>query len=181
MNGESICKSEIPELFVCSLRSMSDTRGGFTKFLQSSVISQCWESFVVKEIYYSCSVAGVLRGMHFQRPPAEHNKLVHCLSGRALDVVVDLRNAGFGKIFTREMSGNRPEAILVPKGCAHGFLALEDNTVMLYAQDTEYTAKLDDGVRYDSFGFNWPFIGTPVLSERDKAFSNLNDLRGLFE
>jgi dTDP-4-dehydrorhamnose 3,5-epimerase len=120
------------------------------------------------EIYYSTSARGVVRGMHLQLPPHDHHKAVHCLAGRALDVVVDLRSDSptFGRHARVELNADPAELVLVPPGCAHGFQALVDDTVMVYLVSTPYEPSADGGIRWDSFGGDWP-LDAVVVSDRD--------------
>jgi len=114
--------------------------------------------------------------MHFQIPPEEHAKMVYCISGKILDVCLDLRKASpsYGKYVSWTFCGNDDNCIYIPKGIAHGFTSLEDNTIVHYAQTSCYSEQHDRGVRYDSFGFAWN-IRKPIFSNRDKAFPSLID------
>ena len=104
--------------------------------------------------------------MHYQKYPFEHDKIVTCLSGSILDVIVDLRHGSktFGKYKKINLSADLNKSIFVPKGFAHGFLALEESTV-LYATNSPYSEKNDVGIKWDSFGFSWP-IKKPIVSDR---------------
>lgn len=145
-----------------------DDRGRFVK-LHSAGDDRFWPA-KWDEIYYSTSRRGVIRGMHLQLPPHDHHKAVHCLAGEALDVVVDLRadSPTFGEHAALELDGDRPELVVVPPGCAHGFQALTDGTVMVYLVSTVHEPTADTGIRWDSFGCRWP-VDSPTVSERDRA------------
>lgn len=112
--------------------------------------------------------------MHLQLPPKAHDKLVWCVNGAALDVVVDLRADDFGAVASFELRPETGGAVFVPMGCAHGFLALEEDTVVVYAVTTEHVPELDAGVRWDSIGFSWPH-SDPILSDRDGLLPRLED------
>ena len=170
-----------PGLAVLQPRAMADARGMFVKIFHAEAFSEAGIPFEPREGFYSVSAKNVLRGMHFQRPPAALAKLVYCLGGRVLDVVLDLRRGspGFGKTFSRELSWEEPELLYVPPGFAHGFLALEDNSVMAYLTDHVYAPALDGGIAWDSFDFPWP-VTEPVLSERDRRFPRLTELPSPF-
>jgi len=114
--------------------------------------------------------ARVIRGLHFQKPPADHAKIVYCLEGSALDVVLDLRSssASFGQHIKVKLSRESPIAIYIPSGCAHGFLAQADHTLMFYQVSTGYVPALDSGIRWNSAGIDWP-TDTPIVSTRDQT------------
>lgn len=146
-----------------------DLRGSFVKTFHEDVFRQQGLSFTPREEFYTTSDLGVLRGMHFQRPPAAHSKLVYCTSGRVLDVVLDLRigSPTCGQYYARELSSDNLEQIFISPGFAHGFLALADKSTMVYLTDIVHTPACDTGVHWDSFGFRWPVI-TPTISDRDR-------------
>ncbi len=91
--------------------------------------------------------------MHFQILPESHNKLVYVPAGKIIDVILDLRKKSitFGKFETFELSSENGHYVFIPKGCAHGFISLEDNTNVTYMQTTMYNEKCDKGIAYDSF------------------------------
>ncbi len=107
--------------------------------------------------------------MHFQLPPAAHAKLVYCIVGKVLDVVLDLRkdSATFGRSYAHELNGTNREMLFISAGFAHGFLALEDQATMVYQTSTVHSPAQDAGIAWNSFGFDWP-VKNPILSERDK-------------
>ena len=129
-----------------------------------------------REEYYSKSVKGVIRGMHFQTPPHDHEKLVYCMQGQVLDVVVDLRkhSPSFGKHVAIQLDAERGHGLLIPKGMAHGFLALTDTVLMAYKVTTVYAPANDAGIRWDSLGVNWG-VDQPIVSTRDRAHPPLAD------
>jgi dTDP-4-dehydrorhamnose 3,5-epimerase len=118
--------------------------------------------------------------MHLQRPPHDETKLVRCLAGTAFDVVVDLRPGSPTHLswVCLELSAERRNAILVPKGLAHGFLTLVDECVVEYLISTPYNADSVAGVRWDdpALAIEWPFPPV-VLSERDAAYPDLDPAR----
>ena len=159
----------------------SDSRGQFVKtfhadYFRSHNLETDW-----REQYYSVSRKGVLRGMHFQRPPHAHSKLVYCTSGTVLDVVVDLRvgSPTYGNHVSLEISSSATNVLYVPEGLAHGFYALSDATVV-YNVSTVYSPDHDDGVLWSSIGMDWP-DAAPNLSERDMKFSAFADFNSPFD
>ena len=158
--------------------SVRDIRGEFVKTYRRSDFDRMGMKEVFVEDFYSVSNKGVVRGMHYQSPPHGHGKLVYCVRGRALDVVVDLRasSSTFGEAYSFTLSEHDKCMLYMEEGFAHGFYAFEDETVMVYKTTSEYAPDSDVGIRYDSFGFCWPG-GVPVVSARDMllpAFSKDN-------
>ncbi len=118
----------------------------------------------------SGSQRGVLRGLHFQRPPHAQAKLVRVAKGRALDVVVDLRRASptYGQHQKVELTATLGNILFVPVGFAHGFVALEDDTLFLYKCSDYYTPSAEGGLRWDdaTLGIDWG-VDQPLVSGKD--------------
>jgi dTDP-4-dehydrorhamnose 3,5-epimerase len=173
--------TELPGLNVIRPKIFQDARGSFVKTFHRDVFLQLGLDFEPHEEFFSTSAKGVLRGMHFQLPPAAHAKLVYCISGRVLDVVLDLRKSSptFGRCVARELNSTHREMVFIPVGFAHGFLALEDGATMVYQTSTVHSPMQDAGVRWDGFGFDWP-VKQPVMSERDQKFPALCDFASPF-
>ncbi|MGJ8682418.1 dTDP-4-dehydrorhamnose 3,5-epimerase family protein [Paraglaciecola sp.] len=119
---------------------------------------------------------GTLRGLHFQSSPYEEVKLVRCIKGKLFDVILDLRKSSktYLQHFCIELKALDGNIIYVPKGVAHGFLTLEEDTVIGYSMlEGEYSAQHATGVRWDDpkFKIEWPFSPT-VISEKDASFKN---------
>jgi dTDP-4-dehydrorhamnose 3,5-epimerase len=161
--------------FSVHLPSFSDPRGGFQKLFHEDAFSRFLPGFLPHEAYLTNSAQGVLRGMHFQRPPHDHAKVVICLGGAALDVLVDLRAGdGYGKTASVELTPDGVNCVLIPSGIAHGFYSRSDGTQFLYLVETVHAPDSDAGVMWDSIGFDWP-VANPILSDRDKAHPTLAD------
>ena len=158
-----------------------DGRGSFFKPFEWRCFSQGNDDFSPKEIYYSTNSRHVIRGMHFQTPPHDHAKLVWVSSGRILDVVLDMRrnSATFGKWYSRKLDPVEGCAILIPKGFAHGFLSLEEGSIVNYAQTSGYSKENDGGILFDSFGFEWP-EDNPIVSDRDRGLPAFSGYRSEF-
>lgn len=154
-----------------------DDRGTFVKTFNKQSFASNDLNFEIRESYFSISQKDVIRGMHFQLPPSDHEKLVYVPLGSILDVVVDLRKKSptYKKFISVELSAENRKSIYIPKGLAHGFKSLEDNTITVYNVATEYDSKSDQGIRFDSFGFDWQ-TNKVIMSARDKEFMTL----GLF-
>ncbi|MFD0892791.1 dTDP-4-dehydrorhamnose 3,5-epimerase family protein [Luteolibacter ambystomatis] len=147
-----------------------DARGNFVKPFHEDQLAAHGISMIVREEFFSTSAKDVLRGMHFQIPPHDHQKLIYCLSGRVLDVLLDLRKESptYGKAASFELSAANHHVVHVPRGFAHGFLSLEDGSCMVYKTDAVHAADADKGLLWNSFGFEWP-ITDAIISGRDLA------------
>lgn len=123
---------------------------------------------------------GVLRGLHFQRPPMAQDKLVRVIKGAVLDIAVDIRKGSpfYAKWVGRVLTADRGNQLLVPKGFAHGFVTLEANTEVLYKVSEKYSPQHDAAIRFDdpTIGVDWQLGGrAPVLSTKDAAAGYLGD------
>jgi len=168
-------------LYLLKLDKHMDARGLFQKPYNYELFKRWGLETDFREGYYSISARGVLRGMHFQTPPADHAKLVYVSQGRILDVALDIRvgSSTYGKYFSRELYPGACEALYLPRGFAHGFQSLEDDSVVNYLQTSCYDGAHDGGVRLDSFGFTWD-VAEPILSARDKTFPTLAEFMSPF-
>jgi len=164
----------LPGVRVLQCPQYIDHRGDFTKIFHLEAFSRLDIPFNVAETFLTRSRAGVIRGMHFQEGVAAHDKLVFCPKGRVLDVIVDVRpeSADFNKPVSLELSEHCQTALLIGKGYAHGFLALEEDSWMVYSTNTIYNPDMDRGVLWSSIAFEWP-LNKPVLSERDSLHPSI--------
>lgn len=177
-----LVETKIPGCFQIKTFFSKDLRGSFIKIYHIETFKKhnlCTE-FV--EEYYSVSKKGVLRGLHFQSPPNDHIKMVFCLSGRIMDVVVDIRNGSptFGKYEIFNLEGNTPEIIYIPKGLAHGFLTLSYKAIVYYKVSSTYHSEYDRGILWNSLGIPWTEM-QPILSERDKKFPQFASFNSTFQ
>ena len=159
-----------------------DDRGWFMKPFQRSVLGAAGIELSVAEHYLSSSRRGVIRGMHFQLPPHEHGKLVYCIAGAAFDVVVDLRlgSPTYGQSAAVEITESEPGAIWIPVGCAHGFQALTDGTVLGYLVGSEHAPSSDSGVHWSSVDVDWPLPDEARCSDRDARLPALSEFQSPF-
>jgi dTDP-4-dehydrorhamnose 3,5-epimerase len=150
------------------LSKYTDDRGGFVKTFSYSSYAVAGLAFDFREEFYSTSRKGCIRGMHFQFPPHAHEKIVYCAYGAVEDVLLDLRRGGgYGAVASVTLSEAEPLLLYIPKGIAHGFLSLQDDSLMVYKTSTEYAPQCDSGIRWDSFGYAWN-AEAPIMSERDR-------------
>ncbi len=156
-----------------------DNRGSFTKNYERDIYKAGGINFQLSESFTSLSAKNVIRGLHFQfsNPQA---KLVSVVSGRLWDVIVDLRKGSqtFKQWKAQELSAENHLSFYIPRGFAHGFLSLEDNTVILYQCDGKYNSETDTGIRYDEpeIGIEWPIeLDNSIHSERDLGLMNWSE------
>ncbi len=155
------------DLLLIEPRVFDDARGYFFESYNKNAFQKAGINFDFVQDNQSFSKKGVLRGLHFQRPPHSQVKLVRVLSGVIQDVVVDLRKdqPTFGKYFSIELSHENKKQLLVPAGFAHGFLVLSDFADVLYKCDNFYFPKSEAGLRYDdpTIGIEWKFDNKLIL------------------
>lgn len=173
--------SKIPGCCLLRYEKRSDLRGDFIKTYNADVFAELGLEVGYCEQYYSWSVRNVVRGMHFQLPPHDHAKLVHCFTGVILDVVVDLRtdSPAYGVAVMHTLTADDPAAIYVPRGCAHGFCGLADRNGTLYSVTSSYAPQSDTGILWDSIGVDWP-LANPLVSPRDAAFPKFAEFKSPF-
>jgi dTDP-4-dehydrorhamnose 3,5-epimerase len=167
--------SKLPGCYKFNPKIIGDARGRFVKiFHEPSYAALGLETNFVEE-YYSVSHKNVIRGLHFQVPPMDHVKMVYCLEGHALDVVLDLRlgSPTYGQFEMFELNAINSSSIYIPKGMAHGFCALSENTIMVYKVSSVYSPAHDAGVLWNSAEIPWPKDDV-MLSARDQTFPPLD-------
>lgn len=177
----NLIPTQLGGCFVVQPFFSQDERGTFVKTYHAERFAELGLPTDWREEYYSSSRKGVIRGMHFQTPPHDHEKLVYCMQGKVLDVVLDLRSTSptYRRHIAIELDSARGHGLMIPKGMAHGFLALTDDVLMAYKVTTVYAQVNDTGLRWDSFGFNWG-IDQPIISLRDRTHPALEDFASPF-
>lgn len=167
----TIDSTPIEGLYVINTKPIVDLRGSFTKTFHVDVFTELGLNTDWKEEYFSISKKNVIRGMHFFTPPEDHFKLVTCINGAVLDVICDLRkkSPSFKTVFSIQLNAEEAKQVYIPKGCAHGFLSLEESSKLFYKVSTIYNSNNDQGIRWDSIDFDWG-IKNPIISERDSNF-----------
>lgn len=180
-------RTEIPDVVICEPTVHGDERGYFVETFRADKL----EAFLGYKINFcqdneSKSSYGVLRGLHYQLPSHAQTKLVRVIQGKVLDVAVDIRKGSptFGKYVAVELSGENKRQLLVPRGFAHGFVVLEDDTVFAYKVDSYYSPECDRGIAFDDEAINidWQVLHTKLnLSAKDKTQPKLAETNDLFE
>ena len=176
--------------YTIELEKRGDERGFFARLFCQKEFEAAGLAMSVLQINNSLSAkAGTLRGMHYQLAPAAEIKVVRCVRGALFDAIVDLRpdSPTFGTWFGTELSAENRRMLLVPQGCAHGFLTLTDDTEAFYLVSAFYAPELERGVRYDDprFGIEWPTRPAEVSPKDrdwpdfDPVFHGVESLRGL--
>jgi dTDP-4-dehydrorhamnose 3,5-epimerase len=157
-------------------------RGRFVKIFHEPSYAALGLETNFAEEYYSVSHKNVIRGLHFQVPPMDHVKMVYCLEGHALDVVLDLRvgSPTYGQFEMFELNSINSSSIYIPKGMAHGFCALSENTIMVYKVSSVYSPEYDAGILWNSASIPWPNSGL-IISDRDRGFPMLKDFNSPFK
>ncbi len=156
----------------------SDDRGWFYEFHNESTLKKLGIDATFPQENMSFSKKGVIRGLHFQRPPYAQAKLAAVVSGAVLDVVVDLRAGSptFGKVHMCELDSTRKNMLMVPEGFAHGFAALEDS-IFYYKCSQLFHKASESGILWNDPGLDikWP-VDNPILSEKDKLLPTFEEL-----
>ena len=175
-------RSPLSGVIICEPQIHGDDRGYFFESFRQDKL----EAFIGYALNFcqdneSKSNTGVLRGLHYQLPPFEQTKLVRVISGKVLDVVVDIRknSSTYGQHFSIELSGKNKRQLLVPKDFLHGYVVLEDNTIFSYKVDAYYSPEHDRGIRYNDsdLDINWILNDEDIhLSQKDKTLPFFNSL-----
>ena len=178
-------KTAIDGVFIVEAEKIEDNRGFFSRaYCQNEMLENTGDGWQPIQINHSGTKAkGSIRGMHYQTAPAAEVKFVRCIKGSIFDVAVDLRigSPTFLQHVSVELTPENGKALLVPRGCAHGFQTLEDYSDIFYLNSTLYAKEYEGGIRFDdpALEINWPLAAT-VVSERDKAFALLKpDFKGI--
>jgi dTDP-4-dehydrorhamnose 3,5-epimerase len=180
-------RTEIPDVVVIEPTVHGDSRGYFVETFRQDKL----EEFLGYKINFcqdneSKSSKGVLRGLHYQLPPHAQTKLVRVIQGRVLDVAVDIRRNSptFGKYVAVLLSAENKKQLLVPRGFAHGFVVLEDDTIFAYKVDNYYSPECDRGIAFNDPALNIDWILKTEelkLSDKDTKQLKLNETNDLFE
>jgi dTDP-4-dehydrorhamnose 3,5-epimerase len=173
--------TDIPGCHVLQAKVIRDPRGTFVKTFHTPRFEELGLRTDWREEYFSASAKDVVRGMHFQTPPANHAKMVFCLTGEVLDVVVDLRRKSptFGHAQGFTLSAENGRGLYLPTGCAHGFVSRTANSGMYYKVTSVHSPAHDAGIAWDSIDFDWP-VDDPSLSDRDRRHPRLADFDSPF-
>jgi len=168
-------KTNLDGAYVIDIEKQEDERGFFARtFDKKSLIDLNLETNLSQNNISFNKKAKTLRGMHYQKYPNEEVKIVRCTKGKIFDVIVDLRikSNSYKKWFGIELTSENHKMLYVPKGLAHGFLTLEDNSEIFYQMSDCFTPESAFGIPWDdpTIGINWPY-NPSVISDRDNSYS----------
>ncbi len=168
-----IIPTAIPEIKIIQPDIFCDERGYFCETFRENALQEAGIHAIFVQDNESCSQRGVLRGLHFQNPPFAQGKLVRAIKGSVLDVAVDIRpqSPTYGKWISVLLSETNKHQLWVPEGFAHGFLALEDNTIFSYKCTNYYNHKSEGSIRWNdpTLNIDWNLGGlVPIVSEKDQ-------------
>ena len=180
-------RTEISDIIIIEPKVHGDDRGYFVETFREDKL----EAFLGYKINFcqdneSKSSKGVLRGLHYQLAPFTQTKLVRVIHGSVLDVAVDIRKGSptFGKHVAVKLSAKNKKQLLVPRGFAHAFVVLEEDTVFAYKVDNYYSPECDRGIAFDdeALDIDWILnIDDLSLSAKDKVQVKLNETEDLFD
>ena len=176
-------KTGFEGLLILQPKIFKDDRGAFQESWNATTFKQLGLPITFVQDNQSVSHKNVLRGLHFQHPPHAQGKLVRVTRGRALDVVVDLRKDSktFKKHYKIELSDEKANMLWVPAGFAHGFVALENDTVFQYKCDALYNPQTEDCLLWNdlSLGIDWE-VENPIISDKDQEGKIFTALKNPF-
>jgi len=180
-------RTEIPDVVIVEPKVHGDERGYFVETFRADKL----EEFLGYKINFcqdneSKSSRGVLRGLHYQLHPKAQTKLVRVIAGRVLDVAVDIRQNSptFGQYVAVELSAENKRQLLVPRGFAHGFVVLEDDTIFAYKVDNYYSPENDRGILFndEALAIDWKIPHNELnLSAKDKVQPKLSETDDIFD
>lgn len=175
MSKLAVRELSIPDIKILTPAVFDDERGSFSETFSFRALASVGLDVTFVQMNQSVSLkTGTVRGLHFQRPPSDQDKLVMVVQGSIFDVGVDLRTGSpyYGKFAGETISAEAGNQIFIPRGFAHGFCTLEPDTKVVYLVSSYYSAPDDDGLRWDdpALGIPWPCGPDEAkVSDKDKA------------
>jgi dTDP-4-dehydrorhamnose 3,5-epimerase len=174
-----IKKTIIKDCFVIEPDLFEDARGWFTRVFCDDAFAEIKKDLHFKQINHSYNKKkGTFRGMHYQEPPFAEEKLIRCITGSVIDFILDLRKDSetFLKYIAVELNPKNKTMVFLPKGVAHGFITLDDDTELLYHHTVSYYKDADKGLRFNDpkIDIRLP-IEISIISEKDKSYPLLTD------
>lgn len=169
----NVLKTNIEGVLIIEPRVFGDERGYFFEsYSQREFEEKVYKTLFVQD-NESKSVYGVMRGLHFQKPPFAQAKLVRVVKGRVLDVAVDIREGSptYGQYVSTELTGENKRQLFIPRGFAHGFVVLSEEALFQYKCDNYYAPGYEGAIRWDDpkLGIDWKLpLEDIILSEKDK-------------
>lgn len=185
MGKLTVTKTPIEGLYVVETDAFVDHRGAFARWFCEGELADIIGNRHIKNVNFSRTVkTGSIRGMHFQKPPKAEMKLIRCIRGRILDVVVDIRAGSptFLQYYAVELSAENMKLFVIPEGFAHGFQSLEDNSEIMYLVTEFYSPENEAGLRFSDPAFNieWP-LEIADISTKDAVHTLVSEYDGGFK
>ena len=179
-------KTNISDVVIIEPTVFGDHRGYFLESFNQQQFNENIKTTTFVQDNESKSTRGVLRGLHFQKPPFAQAKLVRCIQGRVIDVAVDIRigSPTYGKHVAVELSEENKKQLFVPRGFAHGFVVVSETAVFAYKVDNDYAPEYDCGIKWDDQELNidWKIESSEVqLSDKDTKLAYLKDFKSPFK
>lgn len=173
-----VIKTDFPDLLILEPKVFEDSRGYFFESFNLSKYTEAGIDLTFIQDNESKSSYGVIRGLHYQLSPYAQTKLIRVVSGKILDVALDIRQNSptFGKHFCIELSSENKTQLLVPKGFAHGFAVLSETATVFYKCDNYYNPEAERGIRFNDpkLGINWRIESNKeIVSSKDKVHPEL--------
>jgi dTDP-4-dehydrorhamnose 3,5-epimerase len=171
----------IPEVLLITPKRHGDARGWFAETWSEKLMREAGLSHPFAQDNQAFNARkGTVRGLHFQTAPHAQGKLVRVIRGAIWDVAVDVRagSESFGRWAAAELTAAGGEQLFVPRGFAHGYVTLSDDTELFYKVDGQYAPELEGGVAWNDpdLALPWPLAGEPVLSDKDRGLPRLKDM-----
>lgn len=172
-------KTNFEDCYIIEIEKKKDDRGFFARSWDNEI----FEKYKLEKNIVQCNISfnlkkNTIRGMHYQISPYEEAKLVRCTRGKIIDVIIDLRpnSITFKKWLSVELSEDNFRTLYIPKGMAHGFQTLVDNTEVFYQMTQKYMPEFAKGIRWNDTAFNikWP-NKSPIISNKDNEYDNFFD------
>ena len=181
-----IIKTDIEGVIIIKPQIFKDSRGYFFESFSQREFNEKVTPIQFVQDNESCSSYGVMRGLHFQKPPYSQSKLVRCVKGSVLDVAIDIRKGSptYGKHVAIELSAENHLQFFIPKGFAHGYAVLSKEAIFQYKCDEFYTPQSEGGIQLmdESLGINWPISADDaILSDKDKKYPKLSEITSDFD
>ena len=178
--------TNIEGLTIIEPKIFGDHRGYFLETYNQKKNEEIFGGVLFIQDNESKSTKGVLRGLHFQKPPFEQAKLVRCIEGEVLDVAVDIRKKSptYGEHFSIILSGKNKRQLFIPRGFAHGFVVLSETATFAYKVDNSYSPEHEDGIMWNdpSLAIDWEIDTQNIkLSDKDKNFSSFMNFETPFK
>ncbi len=182
---DEVIKTDIEGVFIIQPKVFGDSRGYFMESYSMRDFNEQVADINFVQDNESMSTYGVMRGLHFQRPPYAQSKLVRCVKGKVIDVAVDIRKGSptYGKHVAVELSEDNHRQFFIPQGFAHGFAVLSNEAIFQYKCDNFYHPEVDGGICItdQTLGIDWKIpLSEALLSEKDKKHPLLADFDSPF-